>query len=53
MTKRKAWTKDDNRELRKLAGTEHARRIARRLKRTEGAVRQYAWAQKLSLRVRA
>jgi len=49
-SKRRQWTKDDVRELR--AGAKEktpARRIARALKRTEGATRQKAFSLGISL----
>ena len=48
--KRKPWLKDDVRELKTLARERMtARRIAKRLKRTEGATRQKAFSMGLSL----
>jgi hypothetical protein len=49
-SKRRAWTKADIRTLKTLAKTKtHASRIARALKRTEGATRQRAFSMGLSL----
>ena len=48
---KRAWTKDDVRELRTLArAKEKASVIARKLKRTEGATRQKAFQLGVSLR---
>ena len=41
---RREWSKQDVRELKALARTTPARVIARKLKRTEGAVRQKAFS---------
>jgi hypothetical protein len=50
---RKEWTKDDLRQLKSLAKQKTpARDIASSLERTEGAVRQKAFAEGLSLSVR-
>jgi hypothetical protein len=43
------WTKDDVRTLKKLAGAEPRRKIARALKRTEAAVTFKAFKLRLSL----
>jgi hypothetical protein len=48
MTKRK-WTKTDLRTMKSMAGKQRARKIARRLRRTEGAVFQKASKMGLSL----
>jgi NADH:ubiquinone oxidoreductase subunit len=49
-TKRKEWTKDDVRDLRALGKAKTpAGKIAKKLKRTEGAVRQKAFSLGLSL----
>jgi hypothetical protein len=51
---RREWTKDDVRELKSLARQKTpARVIGRRLKRTEGAVRQKAFALGTSLSTRS
>jgi hypothetical protein len=54
MRKRKrAWTSEDVRTLKKLAGKRtRATQIARTLKRTEGATRQKAFSLGLSLETR-
>ena len=50
---RREWTRDDIKELRSLARLKTpARSIGRKLKRTEGAIRQKAHALSLSLRSR-
>lgn len=52
--KRRAWTKEDVRELKSLAKAKTpAAKIARRFKRTEGAVRQKALHLRISLNSRA
>jgi hypothetical protein len=48
----KMWTNADVKTLRKLAGKAPAGRIAKQLKRTEGATRQKAMALGISLRVK-
>lgn len=49
-TKRRAWTKDDIRALKAFAKQKvPAPKIARKLKRTEGAVRQRAFNLGISL----
>jgi hypothetical protein len=49
-SKRREWTKDDVRELRVSARQKTpARKIARSLKRTEGATRQKAFSLGISL----
>jgi len=48
MTKRE-WTKTDLRTTKAMAGKQRARKIARRLRRTEGAVFQKAHTMGLSL----
>jgi trimethylamine:corrinoid methyltransferase-like protein len=53
MKKRRAWTAKDIRTLKKLAGKRtRAAKIARTLKRTEGATRQKAFSLDLSLETR-
>ena len=53
-SKRRAWTAVDVRELKSLAKKKtRAARIARTLKRTEGATRQKAFSLGLSLDSRA
>ena len=53
-SKRREWSKDDVRELRTLARRKMpARKIARSLKRTEGATRQKAFSLGISLDSRA
>jgi hypothetical protein len=52
--KRRAWTSEQVRELKSLARKKAgAGKIAKRLKRTEGATRQKAFALGLSLDTRA
>ena len=52
-SKRRAWTKTDIRELKTLArGKTPAGKIARSLKRTEGATRQKAFSLGVSLHSR-
>ena len=46
---RREWTKTDIRELKSLARKVPARQIARRLRRSEGAVRQKAFTLGTSL----
>jgi hypothetical protein len=46
------WSATDVKQLRRLAGKEFAGRIARTLRRSEGATRQKALALKISLRMR-
>jgi hypothetical protein len=51
--KRRAWTAKDVRMLKKLAGKRtRATKIARALRRTEGATRQKAFSLGLSLETR-
>jgi hypothetical protein len=51
--KRKEWTSQDVRELRSLARAKTpARSIGRKLRRSEGAVRQKAYAVGISLSLR-
>jgi len=50
-TKRIPWSPADLRTMKKLAGRQSASRIARELRRTEGAVRVRASQEGLSLRV--
>jgi hypothetical protein len=53
-SKRREWTKTDIRELKTLArGKTPAGKIARSLKRTEGATRQKAFSLGVSLNSRA
>jgi hypothetical protein len=53
-SKRREWTKDDVRELKTLARQKTpAAKIARSLKRTEGATRQKAFSLEISLDSRA
>jgi hypothetical protein len=53
-SKRREWTKEDVRTLKTLARKKtHAARIAKTLKRTEGATRQKAFIMGLSLDSRA
>jgi hypothetical protein len=53
MGTRREWSSSDVRELKSLARQKTpARVIGRRLKRTEGAVRQKAFAMGISLRAR-
>ncbi len=49
---RREWTKSDVRELKSLAKKVPARQIARKLRRSEGAVRQKAFSLRTSLRSR-
>jgi hypothetical protein len=50
---RREWSKTDVRELKTMArGRTHAKAIARRLRRTEGAVRQKAFSLGTSLSTR-
>ncbi len=50
---RREWTKQDVRDLKSLAREKTpARRIGRKLRRTEGAVRQKAYAEGISLSLR-
>jgi hypothetical protein len=52
--RRREWTSEDVRTLKKLAGKRtRAAKIARTLKRTEGATRQKAFSLGLSLETRA
>ncbi len=51
---RREWTRQDLRDLKSLAREKTpARRIGRKLRRTEGAVRQKAYAEGISLSLRA
>jgi hypothetical protein len=53
-TTRREWTKQDVRDLKSLARDKTpARRIGRKLRRSEGAVRQKAYAAGISLSLRA
>jgi hypothetical protein len=49
--KRNPWTQSDLKQLKRLAGRVSAPRIARELRRTEGAVRVRASQEGVSLRV--
>ena len=49
-TTRREWTGTDVRELKSMAKTVPARQIARKLRRSEGAVRQKAFMLGTSLR---
>ena len=49
---RREWTKSDIRELKSLAKKVPARQIARKLRRSEGAVRQKAFVLRTSLGTR-
>ncbi|MCZ8131198.1 MAG: hypothetical protein O9284_07820 [Steroidobacteraceae bacterium] len=51
-TKRNPWSPNDLKTMKRLAGRLSASRIARELRRTEGAVRVRASQEGLSLRVR-
>ena len=54
VTKRRAWTPEHLRTLKTMARKKaHAGRIAKTLKRTEGATRQKAFSMGLSLDSRA
>jgi hypothetical protein len=54
MRKRRSWTAKDIRALKRLAGKRtRAAKIARVLRRTEGATRQKAFSLGLSLETRA
>jgi hypothetical protein len=46
----KPWTAADLKTLRRLAGRESTRTISKELKRSEGAVRFKAWAERIRLR---
>jgi len=50
--KRVLWTAAELKLLRKLAGKQGVRRIARQLKRSEAAVRFKAWQKRIKLAVR-
>jgi hypothetical protein len=51
--KRREWTSKDVRELKSLARQKTpARRIGRKMRRTEGAIRQKAYAEGISLSLR-
>jgi hypothetical protein len=53
-SKRREWTRDDVRELKSLAKSKTpAKKIAKSLKRTEGATRQKAFSLGVSLDSRA
>jgi hypothetical protein len=44
------WSAADLKTLRRLAGRQSTRTISRELKRSEGAVRFKAWAERIKLR---
>lgn len=48
--KREMWPLDAVRQLKKMAGKKPVRQIAKTLKRSEGATRQKAFAEGVSLR---
>jgi hypothetical protein len=50
--KRILWTTDELKTLRKLAGREGVRKIARQLKRSEAAIRFKAWQKRIKLAVK-
>jgi len=50
--KRNVWTPTDLKQLKRMAGRLSAGRIARELRRTEGAVRVRASQEGVSLRLR-
>jgi hypothetical protein len=50
--KRILWTTDELKTLRKLAGKEGVRKIARQLKRSEAAIRFKAWQKRIKLAVK-
>jgi len=50
--KRILWTSTELKLLRKLAGRQGVRRIARQLKRSEAAVRFKAWQKRIKLAVK-
>jgi hypothetical protein len=50
--KRVLWTAAELKLLRKLAGRQGVRRIARQLKRSEAAVRFKAWQKRIKLAVK-
>ena len=50
--KRVLWTSAELKLLRKLAGKEGVRKIARQLKRSEAAVRFKAWQKRIKLAVK-
>jgi hypothetical protein len=50
--KRILWTADELKTLRKLAGKDGVRKIARQLKRSEAAVRFKAWQKRIKLAVK-
>ena len=52
MMKRRPWTAEDHTRLIKLAGRKRTNAIARQLRRTPGAVRQYATQHNVSLAMR-
>ena len=49
--KRILWTTNELKTLRKLAGKEGVRKIARQLKRSEAAIRFKAWQKRIKLAV--
>jgi hypothetical protein len=50
--RRVLWTTVELKTLRKLAGKDGVRKIARQLKRSEAAVRFKAWQKRIKLAVR-
>jgi hypothetical protein len=50
--KRVLWTAGELKLLKKLAGRQGVRRIARQLKRSEAAVRFKAWQKRIKLAVK-
>ena len=50
--KRVLWTSAELKLLRKLAGKQGVRKIARQLKRSEAAVRFKAWQKRIKLAVK-
>lgn len=50
--KRVLWTAEELKLLKRLAGRENVRRIARQLKRSEAAVRFKAWQKRIKLAVK-
>jgi hypothetical protein len=52
VTKRRAWTIADVRQIKSLAGKQKAKKIAKKQKRTEGAIWQKTSSMGLSLDMR-
>lgn len=50
--KRVLWSAEELKTLRKLAGKEGVRKVARQLKRSEAAVRFKAWQLRIKLAVK-